>query len=41
MPAGGMVAWVEFAFGSVLGAHNMYWFVCISPRSVLIALLTR
>jgi hypothetical protein len=32
--AGGMVSWIDIAFGGVIGTHNMYWFVipCVLSR---------
>ena len=24
---GGMVSWVDIAYGELIGGHNMYWFV--------------
>ena len=26
---GGMVAWIDMAFGSFIGGHNMYWFAAV------------
>ena len=29
---GGMVSWIDIAFGTVLGAHNMFWFASSQRR---------
>ena len=26
---GGMVSWVDIAYGDLIGGHNMYWFVVL------------